>query len=75
MCGMVERVEQLDLTAKLMCALNGRERRVVVALYGLDGDAPLNQKELAAELGVTAPRVWQVYHRAISKMRNRAIAY
>lgn len=74
MTGMVERVEQSDLAAKLMRALDSRERKVIVALYGLDGDAPLSQKELAAELGVTPPRVWQVFHRSLKKMQLRGCA-
>ena len=49
--------------------LSARERQMLTARYGLDGDPPLTYRQLAAHLGLSPGRVWQVAARARDKLR------
>jgi RNA polymerase sigma factor (sigma-70 family) len=61
--GLVALLEQLD----------GRERMIVRARYGLDGPER-TLRELALALGVSAERVRQIEGRALDKLREAVLA-
>lgn len=49
--------------------LDGREAEIIRARYGLDGAAPLTQRECAARLGISRSYVSRIEKRAIEKLR------
>lgn len=70
---MEQSVEDKDTVRYLLDAVkNPKARTVVTRLYGLDGSGGCEQKELAAEWGVTSPRIFQLKESAFSAMRQRA---
>ena len=50
--------------------LDAREKRVIVARYGLGGDQPVPQRLLARELGVSRSYVSRIEKRALQKLRT-----
>jgi RNA polymerase primary sigma factor len=54
--------------------LNDRERRILIARYGIGGDHQQTLEQLGRELGVTKERVRQLETRAREKLRNMALA-
>lgn len=52
----------------VLCVLNLRQYRVFVARYLTD--PPVPDKLLAAELGVSAPRIWQIQRFAMRRVRT-----
>jgi RNA polymerase sporulation-specific sigma factor len=61
-----------ELVERLLRALSPRERLVVRLVFGLGGDGPLPQADVARELDVSHQHVWSVVQRALRKMRERA---
>jgi RNA polymerase sigma factor (sigma-70 family) len=55
----------------LLSGLSDREREVLRARYGLDGEAE-SLRAVASRLGVSAERVRQIEHRALGKLRAAA---
>jgi RNA polymerase sigma factor (sigma-70 family) len=67
-----ERVPQrlaVEALPALMEALDDRERRIILARYGLDGPER-TLRQIAGELGVSAERVRQLEQRALDKLRD-----
>jgi RNA polymerase primary sigma factor len=57
----------------LLSVLSDRERRILEAHYGLDGE-PKSHKEIAERLGISINRVRQIERRALNKLRRAAQA-
>jgi RNA polymerase sigma factor (sigma-70 family) len=55
----------------LLSGLSDREREILRARYGLDGE-PQSLRDLARQLGVSAERVRQIENRALGKLRAAA---
>ena len=53
-------------------ALEPRERRIVVARFGFDGQAPRTFRELGARMGVCKERIRQIQGRAMEKLKALA---
>ena len=53
----------------LVNALDEREREILVLRYGLDGRAPLAQREVAKRLGISRSYVSRIEKKALSKMK------
>ena len=71
---MAEQVSVKESAARLReCVkseLTGREAEINRARYGLDGDAPLTQRECASRLGISRSYVSRIEKRAIEKLRE-----
>ena len=64
--------DQKQMVGRLFLCLNTREKAIMLAFYGLHGDAH-NTENIGEQLGVTAVRVRQLMAGAVKKMRARAI--
>ena len=52
-------------------ALDAREQQVIRLRYGLDGKAPMAQREVAALLGISRSYVSRIEKRAILELRDQ----
>jgi RNA polymerase primary sigma factor len=52
--------------------LEPRERQIVVARFGFDGEAPRTFRELGTQMGVCKERIRQIQGRAMDKLRSMA---
>ena len=57
----------------LLSVLSDRQRRILEAHYGLDGE-PKSHREIAERLGISINRVRQIERRALNKLRRAAQA-
>lgn len=61
--------------ARLLEQLDDRERQIICYRYGLDsGREPMTLKEVGSVMGVTKERIRQLASRAITKLRQAAVA-
>lgn len=61
----------IEYARRLICrALDEREREILVLRYGLDGRAPLAQREVAKKLGISRSYVSRIEKKALSKMKD-----
>ena len=58
-----------QLRALVERILTPREKLVVTLRYGLDGNAPLTQREIAAQCGISRSYVSRIEKKAIEKLR------
>ena len=65
-------VEDVELLDRLLAALSGRIRRLIVRRYGLDGQAPQTLEQLAAGEGISIARIDQVIAVGLHRMRQAA---
>ena len=49
--------------------LTDREKKVVISRYGLDGNEPVPQREIAAQLGISRSYVSRIEKRALGKLK------
>jgi RNA polymerase sigma factor (sigma-70 family) len=69
---VLDQVEAEELVP-LLSVLSDRERSILAAHYGLDGE-PRSHKEIAERLGISVHRVRQIERRALNKLRRAAQA-
>jgi RNA polymerase primary sigma factor len=69
---VLDEIEAEELLG-LLSVLSDRERRILEAHYGLDGE-PQTHKEIAERLGISVHRVRQIERRALNKLRRAAQA-
>ena len=50
--------------------LTDREKKVVISRYGLDGNEPVPQREIAAQLGISRSYVSRIEKRALEKLKE-----
>lgn len=50
--------------------LTGRERHIIVMRFGLDGNAPMTQKDVAEKLGISRSYVSRIEKAAIEKIKH-----
>lgn len=71
---LMEQVGNRQLAAQLRRAvqscLTEQERQIIVARYGLNGDAPKRQREVAAMTGISRSYVSRIEKRALEKLRE-----
>lgn len=54
--------------------LDPRERQILIMRYGLLGDAPLPQREVAARLGISRSYISRIEKRALERLKENFIA-
>lgn len=54
--------------------LDSRERQILIMRYGLLGDAPLPQREVAARLGISRSYISRIEKRALERLKENFIA-
>lgn len=68
----LSRKEAADQVRKAVDAvLEGREAEVIRLRYGLSGEAPLPQREVADRIGISRSYVSRIEKRALEKLRGR----
>jgi RNA polymerase sigma factor (sigma-70 family) len=66
-----DRLIHRDEVRQLLARLDDREREVLLAHYGLEGDAtPETYEEVGQRLGLTKQRVRQIEQGALAKLRQ-----
>jgi RNA polymerase primary sigma factor len=71
-----EALRDSDLREKVMdvlSVLTERERKIIFARYGLDGEEPPTLEELGSKLGITRERARQLQNTALAKLRRAFI--
>lgn len=63
-----ETVEQLRLAVER--CLTDQERKVIVLRYGLNGEAPCRQREVAMRTGISRSYVSRIEKRALEKLKS-----
>ncbi len=69
-------VDDIDLKMKseklynYITALDGREKRIIHMRYGLGGNTPLTQREVAYKLGISRSYVSRIEKKALSKLER-----
>jgi RNA polymerase sigma factor (sigma-70 family) len=61
-----------ELFAGFLGDLEPRERKIVVARFGFDGQPPRTFRELGSQMGVCKERIRQIQSRAMEKLRGMA---
>lgn len=55
---------------KLLDVLKPRDKRIMEALFGLDGKIPMGLKEVGEEVGISREMVRQIKEKSLKKLRN-----
>lgn len=58
------------LRENILSELDARERQIIVKRYGLDGEEPLTQREIAKELNISRSYISRIEKKAISKLKK-----
>lgn len=72
-CDLLEQVSTKESVKQLLQAVDTRlseqEQQVIRLRYGLDGEAPLRQREVALRTGISRSYVSRIEKRALEKLR------
>ena len=66
----ITKEEQLQDLNKALSLLSPKEKEIIVMRFGLYGEEPLTQKEVAEKLGISQSYISRLEKRIINKMRN-----
>ena len=58
---------------RILNTLKPRDKRIMIALYGLDGDTPMTLKEVGDEIGVTREMIRQIRQKILANLRANLI--
>lgn len=71
---LMEQVSAKEMAVLLRQAidtsLTGQERQVIMLRYGLSGDPPKRQREVAEALGISRSYISRIEKKALGKLRN-----
>jgi RNA polymerase sigma factor (sigma-70 family) len=68
--GRQDRLLDREHVDHLLSRLDDRERRVVLAHYGLESDSPATYEQVGEKLGLSKQRVRQIERTALAKLRS-----
>ena len=73
-CDLLEQICSREMAAQLRCAieecLTSQEKQVIVLRYGLDGQPPKRQREVAQITGISRSYVSRIEKKALEKLRR-----
>ena len=69
-----EQREESKLLSEMVQQLQGRERQVNLLRYGLSGNPPLTQQEVADLLGISRSYISRIEKAAVQKLRQNMAA-
>lgn len=73
-CDLLEQVANRELAVQLRRAVDSclteQERQVIRLRYGLSGQPPKRQREVAAEVGISRSYISRIEKRALQKLRD-----
>ena len=69
-----EHREETQMLKQLVQQLQGRERQVILLRYGLSGQAPLTQQEVADLLGISRSYISRIEKAAVERLRQNIAA-
>ena len=58
------------LKENITSELDEREREIIIKRYGLDGEKPLTQREIAKKLSISRSYISRIEKKAISKLKK-----
>lgn len=58
------------LRENIISELDNRERQIIIKRYGLDGNKPLTQRELAKKLDISRSYISRIEKKAVSKLKK-----
>ena len=58
------------LRENILSELDDRERKIIIKRYGLDGNKPLTQQELAKKLDISRSYISRIEKKAVSKLKK-----
>jgi RNA polymerase primary sigma factor len=64
---------QRKVVETLMSKLEGREKRIIIEYYGIDGNKAKNLEQIGKELGITKERVRQIKKNGLNKLRSEIL--
>ncbi len=59
--------------SRLLSTLKPRDKRIMIALYGLDGNAPMALKEIGDEIGISREMVRQIKEKVLKTLKAKLI--
>lgn len=65
------RMKSQKLAEYINTALDAREKEVIILRYGLDGNEPLTQREVALKLGISRSYISRIEKRALQLLRRK----
>lgn len=60
--------DDIEKLKKYLSVLSDREKSIIIARYGLDGDAEITQKNIAKKLNISRSYVSRIEKRALTKL-------
>lgn len=71
---LLERVSTREDIRKLIrgvdCVLTEQERQVIICRYGLGGEPPMRQREVARKVGISRSYVSRIEKKAMAKLKS-----
>ena len=58
------------LRENILSELDDREREIIIERYGLNGENPLTQREIAKKLGISRSYISRIEKKAVSKLKK-----
>lgn len=65
------KINSEKLSEYLNTALDEREKKIIIMRYGLDGNEPLTQREVAKLLGISRSYISRIEKRALAILKNK----
>ena len=63
-----------DEIESILSSLKPRDKRIMIAYFGLDGNDPMNLKDIGDEVGLTREMVRQVKEKSLLKLKNSRLS-
>lgn len=65
------KIKSSKLAGYIRSELNERERKIIILRYGLNGEEPLTQREIAQQMGISRSYISRIEKKALSILRKK----